>query len=99
MNDYIVIFNLPDLIDENFISLIPSHRLKVNELLEEGKIKSYSLSADRSKLWVVIKAESEMEVDELLSTLPLQHRMMDYEIVPLMFSQVTYQFLPALSLN
>ena len=79
--------------------MIPSHRLKVNELLEEGKIKSYSLSADRSKLWVVVKAESEMEVDELLSTLPLQHRMMDYDIVPLMFSQVTYQFLPALSLN
>ncbi len=99
MNDYIVIFNLPEYMDEEFITLIPSHRLKVNQLLEEGKIKSYSLAADRSKLWMVVSAADEAEVEQVITSLPLHHLISDYDVVPLMFSQITYQFLPALSLN
>jgi muconolactone delta-isomerase len=40
-------------------------------MLAEGKIKSYSLSLDRSKLWSIFVAKSEFEVMELIAQFPL----------------------------
>ncbi len=56
---------------EDFLSLIPRQRAHVNELLNEGRILSYTLAGDRSKLWVVIAADSETDVRELIETFPL----------------------------
>ncbi len=99
MNEFLIIYDLPIEFDESFMMLIPQHRLRINQLLDEGVIKSYSLSADRSKLWMVIDVEEENDIKELLDSLPLQHKMLNYEIVPLMFNQVSAPGLPTLSLN
>jgi hypothetical protein len=56
---FMVEFELPEEFDDDFIALIPSQRLHIDELLAVGKIRSYALSMDRSVLWVVVEAQSE----------------------------------------
>ena len=64
-------FDLPDPFPIEFVQRIPQQRNMVNYMLAEGKIKSYSLSLDRTKLWSVFVAESEFEVMELIAQFPL----------------------------
>lgn len=87
-------FDLPSPFPEEFIRLIPEQRNMINYLLAEGKVKSYSLSEDRARLWTVFVAESEFEVMELISQLPLKDYM-EPNIVSLMFhhsSDMVLQF-------
>ena len=68
---FMVEFELPPVLTEEFIRLIPRQREYVNYLMAEGKIQSYSLAVDRSRLWVVFSAETEFEVLETVSQFPL----------------------------
>ncbi|MEM6377925.1 MAG: muconolactone Delta-isomerase family protein [Bacteroidota bacterium] len=72
---YMIEFELPDTLTEEFLALIPRQRYAVNELLVEGTIRSYALALDRSTIWAVIEAESEFEVLEIISQLPLSDYM------------------------
>ncbi|NJL75325.1 MAG: hypothetical protein HC892_10120 [Saprospiraceae bacterium] len=71
MKQFMVEFDLPDPFPIEFVQRIPQQRNMVNYMLAEGKIKSYSLSLDRSKLWSIFVAESEFEVMELIAQFPL----------------------------
>jgi len=87
-------FDLPTPFTEEFVSLIPEQRHMIDNLLAEGKIRSYSLSEDRSRLWTVFVADSEFEVMELIAQMPLGKFMEPY-ITPLMFhnaSDMVLQF-------
>ena len=64
-------FQLPTVLTEAFVRLIPKQREFVTFMLAEGKIKSYSLAMDRSRLWVVFAAETEFEVMEIIDQFPL----------------------------
>ena len=77
---------------------IPAQRLKVNEMMENGKILSYSLSADRQKLWCILKAESELEAIEAISEFPLIGYM-DPTITELLFHNMVAARIPLFSLN
>ena len=68
---FMVEFELPVYLTEDFIRQIPEHRRQTNELLADGIIKAYSLSMDRSKLWVVITATTEVDAMDQLLELPL----------------------------
>lgn len=81
---YMVEFELPNLLPAAFLERIPAQRSKIDELMVKGKIRSYSLSENRSKLWVIVVAKSEFEVMELLETLPLSD-FMTPTITALMF--------------
>lgn len=63
--------DLPQPLPEEFIGLIPEQRAKVNALMGEGKISSYSLSMDRSRLWVVINAETPEDARGIVASFPL----------------------------
>lgn len=71
MNVYMVEFELPEDMPEDFIRRIPEQRDRINYLLAEGKIKSYSLALDRSLLWVVMVADDERDVYQNIETFPL----------------------------
>ena len=90
--------DLPNTLTTEFISLIPEQRAQVNNLLQEGRISSYTLALDRSKLWATFLAESQEEVMDILSTFPLI-RYMDINIHELAFHQMANLALPAISLN
>jgi hypothetical protein len=81
---FMVEFELPESLTEDFLSLVPSQRETVEILMSEGKIRSYSLALDRSVLWVIMESESEFDVMEIISQLPLSDFMHPY-ISELMF--------------
>ena len=64
-------FDLPQHIDEEFMAMIPKQRYVINSMLAEGRIQSYALSMDRAKLWAIMKGESEFDVMETISQMPL----------------------------
>lgn len=81
---FMVEFDLPENLTEEFLALIPKQRYVINTMLVEGSIKSYSLSIDRSKLWAVMLAESEFDVMENIAQMPLSNYMIP-RISELMF--------------
>ncbi|MEM1214459.1 MAG: muconolactone Delta-isomerase family protein [Bacteroidota bacterium] len=70
-NAYMVEFELPEDMTEDFISLIPKQRYVINQMMVEGVIQNYSLSLDRARLWAVMSCDTEFEVMEELTRMPL----------------------------
>ena len=62
---------LPDTMTSEFIELIPSQRKFIDKMMKKGVIISYSLSFDRSKLWVVVLSNSISEVRNLVGSFPI----------------------------
>ena len=81
-------FDLPQQLNEEFLALIPKQRYVVNQMLAQGKLKSYSLAMDRSKLWTVVSAETEFEALELIAQMPLTEFMFP-TVSELMFHNAT----------
>lgn len=68
---YMVEFELPDIFTEEFMALIPRQRFVINQMMAEGTMQNYSLSLDRSKLWAIMTADSEIALMEDLARMPL----------------------------
>lgn len=99
MRQYMIEIHLPEIPDEEFVSLIPKQVDEVNKLLTEDVITSYTLTTDKSRLWTTIKADTEEEVENILSSFPLID-WMQFEIYELMFHQESSSFIiPRMSLN
>ncbi|MCU0393545.1 MAG: hypothetical protein MUE81_20715 [Thermoflexibacter sp.] len=98
MSQFMVDIQLPPNPTEEFFALIPRQRAKINALMSEGVITSYTLSEDRLKLWVLVNAESETEVMDVLASFPML-KFMRFEIHSLMFHQMIAFRFPAISLN
>jgi hypothetical protein len=98
MKQFIVSSRLPEEFSQEFLSLIPLQRSTVNRLMSKGVILTYSVAADRTRLWVTLEAESEVDVIHVLSELPLI-RFMRPEISELMFHHNLSFMLPHPSLN
>jgi muconolactone delta-isomerase len=96
--NYMVDFKLPNILSEEFMDLVPFQRIAVNKLIEEGKIVSYALSLENSRLWGIFSANSELGVMDILSDLPLTP-FMKVEISLLTFYNDTKTQVPKFSLN
>ena len=88
---------IPDMNDE-FMAAIPAQRNFIDKCLSDGIIRSYSLAADRSKLWIVFTTESEKEMTRTLRRFPIIN-WVTYRIYPLLFHNSIEMMLPSLSLN
>ncbi len=98
MKQFMADINLPKPLTDEFISLIPKQRRAINELMGEGIISTYSLALDRSKLWVIVFAESEIEVIKHISLFPL-FKFIDVKIHELVFHENASIRTPHFSLN
>ncbi|HEV7347481.1 muconolactone Delta-isomerase family protein [Telluribacter sp.] len=98
MSQFMVEIALSEVMTEEFTQKIPAQRQKVNEMMEQGVLMSYALTEDRSKLWCVVKADSEYEVMTIMSEFPLVDYM-DFIISELMFNNMVALRLPLFSLN
>jgi muconolactone delta-isomerase len=83
---------------QDFIELIPEQRYVIDQMLNDGKLSSYTLTMDRSKLWCIANADSEMEVTEIIHQFPLIDYM-SFEIEEIMFHNQRMLQVPAFSLN
>jgi hypothetical protein len=72
---YMIEFDLPEVMAAEFIELLPKQRQKVDELMMQGRLHSYSLAENKSRLWMVVVASSEFEVLTLIDELPLSQFM------------------------
>ena len=97
-NIYMVEFDVPYPMSPEFASLIPAQRSRADKLMADQKILSYSLSMDRRKLWVIFSAETDSELFQLITDLPLTPYM-HYEYEELMFHNAPWMLLPAPSMN
>lgn len=76
---YMVDFTMDEPLSEEFFDLVSYQRVAVNRYFQEGKLVHYALCLEKSKLWMVIAAETQVEVVEIIENLPLS-RFMEYEI-------------------
>lgn len=97
MEQYLVEIYLPEFTEE-FFELVPAQREYIDKCMSKGSIRSYSLAADRSKLWVVFAAATEMEMLRTLKKFPIID-WINYKSYPLMFHNSMELSLPAISLN
>ena len=72
---FMIEFDLPEILDEEFMGKIPAQRAVIHEMMREGEIKAYSLALDRSRLWAIMEAPSEWEIWERLERFPLREYM------------------------
>ncbi|MCC7233145.1 MAG: hypothetical protein IT242_09395 [Bacteroidia bacterium] len=75
MKKYMVISRLPSNPDNRFVSLIPEQRRVVREMLMKGLLSSYALSAEKDTIWMIVEAETELQVITLLADFPLRSYM------------------------
>jgi muconolactone delta-isomerase len=98
MAQFMIEFNIVEHPDEMFFQLIPAQRAKIDKLMSEGKILSYTLDATRTKLWCIVNAENEFEAMDLITDFPLIHYMVP-TILPLMFHNSVFLSIPKFSVN
>lgn len=77
--------------------LIPRQRFVVEKLFNQGILITYTLAADRTKLWAVIQANNESELLSYIESLPMT-KYSDYNYNEIMFHD-SNQFIPSISLN
>lgn len=68
---FMVEIKLPDEIDSHFMRKIPSHRAFINQLINQGKIQSYTINEERTRGWIIFNTENEVEVNTIMEQLPL----------------------------
>ena len=79
------------------MSMVPAQRNAIERLFSAGKLLSYTVAADKSKVWAVMMAESESELLSYIDEFPMT-AYMDFDYCELMFYN-TVHFMPAMSLN
>lgn len=91
-------FKLPEQMTQEYLSLIPSHKLKVKNYFDQNILQNYTLAYNLRKLWAIFTAKSKEEVHSYISELPLS-QYMTYEIHELMFHETGSVITPTFSLN
>lgn len=93
-----ITLDLPGYFTEDFVRLIPPQRKMIGELLAEGKLTSFSLNADRTQAWMVIRSKSLKRVEAILEKFPM-YDYFDYEIHELAVHDTEFLGLPQVMLN
>jgi hypothetical protein len=89
--------DLPEITTE-FAALIPAQRMAIGLLMSAGTITSYTLSADRRRLWVTFVASTEEEVRAALTKFPILP-FTRWNIIAAMFSELALIGVSRVSMN
>jgi len=84
--------------DDNFMSLVPAHRVYINNLIDKGTIEYYAVSMETLRCWMIVNAISKIEVQAMLKKSPLK-QYWTIEIDELFVYDAQSYRLPALQLN
>ena len=69
----------------SFVEHFSDNESSLNRLLAEGKVQTYGISNDFTRMWATMIAETELEVWEMLTSLPF-----DSVMEPLVTPLYTY---------
>lgn len=98
LGNYMIKIDLPASPDNEFIELLPYQREYISRMMKKGTIISYSLSLDRSALWVIVSAESMKDVRNIIASFPI-FTYIRFKIHPLMFHELNSSSVPQFWLN
>ena len=84
--------------DEEFMKLVPPHRVYINDLIDKSIIDHYAVSMETQRSWMIINALDKKEVEEYLAKSSL-HNYWTIEIDELFVYDSQAYRLPALQLN
>lgn len=96
---YMVEIKLPKYKNYQFQSLIPDQQRQIAEWMQEGRIDTFSLNNERTKVWFVISAENRLELDAIIEEFVTRRYMLRIKIEPLMVFESRAFQLPPLVLN
>jgi len=91
-------FTLPETLSKDFMEMLPSQKVKLEKLFDQGKLCSFASAFDISKMWAIFAANSEYEVMGLLATLPIAEYV-EVKISMLNSYNTMDAFLPQFSMN
>ena len=97
LKQFMVIFDLPSPLSEEMLDLIPEQKTAMDELFTSGKLLSYTVALDRSKLWAIFLAEEESELISYIDHFQMTSYM-DFDYKEIMFHN-TVHLMPTMSLN
>jgi len=98
MKCYMVHITLPDEFTPEFMALIPSQRAYINKLMGRGVVSTYTLSIDRTTLWVTMFGDSMREIESYVDKFPMK-AFMDFDIEEAMFHHNAAHYVFPMSLN
>lgn len=84
--------------DDEFTSLVPSHRVYINTLIEKGIIDQYVVSMETQRVWITLSAENKEDIESYLAKSPL-FKYWTIEIDELFVVDGQHYRLPAVQLN
>ena len=84
--------------NDEFASLVPSHRTYINRLIEQGVIDHYVVTMETQRVWITFSADDKAAVEKYLSKSPL-HKFWTYEIDELFVVDGLHYRLPVVQLN
>lgn len=84
--------------DEQFMALVPAHRIFVNKMIEKGTIDYYSVSMETQRCWIIFNAINKKEIQAYLKQSTL-HKYWTIEIDELFVYDAQSYRLPALQYN
>ncbi len=82
-----------------FADMMETTSYQMNELLAEGKIQTYGVARDYSRMWLTLLAETEFEAWEIISSLPVCGVNEPYITSLATYNQSLDLQFPAISLN
>lgn len=94
---YMVEFDVPPLTEE-IVKLIPQQRMTVGMMMSAGTVLTYTLSADRRRLWSIMIGNSAADIEEVLRRFPIS-KFMHYRIHELIFHEAAQAGIPKASMN
>jgi len=98
MKCYMVNITLPDEFTPEFMALIPSQRAYINKLMGRGVVSTYTLSIDRTTLWVTMFGDNILEIESYIDKFPMK-AFMDIDIEEAMFHHNAAHYVFPMSLN
>lgn len=85
-------------VDEEFMNLVPKHRIVISDLILRGVIDSYAISAEVGRGWITMNGKDKSDVRTQLERSPL-YGYFELEIDQLMvYDSQMYRF-PKMVLN
>ena len=84
--------------DDEFMSLVPPHRVYINSLIDKGIIDYYSVSMETQRCWIIMNAHTKKEVNKYLTESPLS-KYWTIEVDELFVYDAQNYRLPALQMN
>lgn len=85
--------------DDDFMALVPSHRVYINSLIEKTIVDQYVVSMETQRVWITFTANNKLEVEQRLKKSPLFKYWNTVEIDELFVIDGQHYRLPALQMN